>query len=162
MAKKINSYLSFSIGTEFFAANVSNVRNIIEYTQITKVPKMPEYMLGVINLRGQVLPVVDSGIKFGMEARTITTNTCILDVEVEIDNKPAFIGLLVDSVAEVMEVDEAQIKESPQIGSSVRNKFITGVIPKDEKFIMILDMNQVFASNEVLNLSAITAQTEKA
>ena len=76
--ENIKSYLSFKIGSEYYAANVSNVQNIIEYSDITKVPEMPKYMLGVINLRGQVLPVIDSRIKFGIENTEITTNTCIL------------------------------------------------------------------------------------
>ncbi len=88
----LNSYLSFKLGEEIFAANVSKVLNILEMTKITQVPKSPPYMKGVINLRGTVLPVVDTRLKFGMSATEFTPNTCILVMEVEVDGEALQVG----------------------------------------------------------------------
>ncbi len=154
----IKSYLSFKIGSEYYAANVSNVQNIIEYSEITKVPEMPKYMLGVINLRGQVLPVIDSRIKFGIENTEITTNTCILVMEVQIENEEVFVGALVDGVAEVLEIEDTEVKETPSIGTTIKNEYITGVYHDGEKFIMILEMNKVFASDEIINMQEIAKE----
>ena len=150
--ENIKSYLSFKIGGEYYAANVSNVQNIIEYSEITKVPEMPKYMLGVINLRGQVLPVIDSRIKFVIENTEITTNTCILVMDVQIENEEVFVGALVDAVAEVLEIDDTEIKETPRIGTTIKNEYITGIYHDGEKFIMILEMNKVFANDEIINM----------
>lgn len=150
----IQSYLSFKIGTEYYAANVSNVTNIIEHSEITKVPEMPSYMLGIINLRGQVLPVIDSRIKFGIKNTEITANTCILVMDVDIDNEMVFAGALVDGVAEVLEIEDSEIKESPGIGTTIQNEYIVGVYHDGNKFIMILDINKVFATDKIIGLTA--------
>jgi len=149
----IKSYLSFKIGSEYYAANVSYVHNIIEYTDITKIPDMPVYMLGVINLRGQVLPVIDSRIKFGISNTEITTSTCILVMEVQLEDKQVFVGTLVDGVNEVLEISDEDIKESPSIGTTIRNDFISGVYHDDEKFIMLLEMNKILASDELIGIN---------
>ena len=153
--ENIKSYLSFKIGDEYFAANVSFIHNIIEYCKITKVPEMPDYMLGVINLRGQVLPVIDSRLKFGIDKKEITGNTCIIVMEVEMDNQQVFVGVLVDGVSEVVELSENQIKESPSIGGKIKNDFISGVYQDDDKFTMVLDMNKVISEEEVLALKEV-------
>jgi purine-binding chemotaxis protein CheW len=156
--ENLKSYLTFRIGSEHFAANASFVHNIIEIPQITEVPEMPEYMLGVINLRGSVLPVVDSRIKFGLKNREITSNSCIIVMEVTMEKKQVFIGYLVDSVSEVLEVEEKEIKDPPSLGSEVRSKFISGVFhDKDEKFVMILDMNKVLSESEIIHISSKAA-----
>ena len=97
----INSYLTFKLGDEFFAANVSKVLNILEMTKVTKVPKAPNYMKGVINLRGSVLPLVDTRIKFDMTETEYTTNTSILVLDINMNGEPVHLGALVDSVQEV-------------------------------------------------------------
>ena len=156
----IKSYLSFKIGSEYYAANVSYVQNIIEYSEITKVPEMPEYMLGITNLRGKVLPVVDARIKFGIENTEITTNTCILVMEVQVDDEDIFVGTLVDGVSEVLEIEQEEIKETPSIGTTVKNEFIHGIYHDDEKFIMILNMNKIFSSDAVLNMNELSKGIE--
>ena len=109
--KNIVSYLSFKIGNENYAANVGYVHNIIEYCEITEVSEMPKHMLGIINLRGQVLPVVDSRLKFGIERTEITTNTCIVIMEVSFEKKNVFVGILVDSVTAVIDIKKKEIKK---------------------------------------------------
>ncbi len=157
----LNSYLSFKLGDETFAANVGKVLNILEMTKITKVPKAPSYMKGVVNLRGTVLPVVDTRVKFGMSPIETTVNTCILVLEVEVDNEPLHIGALVDSVQEVLEINAEQILPSPNLGIKFRSEFITGMYKhQNENFIMLLDMDMVFSSDDILMLRENTSDSE--
>ncbi|MFP4448035.1 MAG: chemotaxis protein CheW [Bacteroidota bacterium] len=146
---QIDSYLTFKLGEEEFAANVSKVLSIMEMTKITKVPKSPEYMQGVINLRGQVLPVVDTRIKFGMSPTEFTQNTCIIVMEVDVENEHVLVGALVDSVQEVLELNDEDIQPPPSIGTNYKSEFISGMAKVDEKFIMILDMDKVFSAKEL-------------
>ncbi|MDA3891373.1 MAG: chemotaxis protein CheW [Salinivirgaceae bacterium] len=155
--EQLKSYLTFKIGKEQFAANASFVHNIIELPKITELPEMPDYMKGVINLRGKVLPIIDSRIKFGVENTEITTNTCIIVMEVTIDEQQVFIGTLVDAVSEVVEIEPEEIKDPPTIGAGVKNDFITGVFQNQDKFTMILDMNKVLSTNELLKVGDLSA-----
>lgn len=156
MSKKtkyeFDSYLSFKLGDELFSANVAKVLNILEMVKITKVPKSPEYMKGVINLRGNVLPVIDLKLKFGMEATKKTSNTCILVLDIEIDNESLHVGALVDSVQEVLELTEDKIQPPPALGSKYQSEFIYGMAKQDDEFIMLLDMDKVFSADEMLSL----------
>jgi purine-binding chemotaxis protein CheW len=149
---KIISYLTFKLGDEIFAANVSKVLNILELTKITKVPMAPPYMKGVINLRGDVLPVVDVRLKFGMEETQFTTSTCILVLIIQIEDQTIHLGALVDSVQEVLEIEDKEILPPPSIGSSYNSQFITGVVEYEENFIMILDVERVFTGEELQEL----------
>lgn len=157
---KINSYLSFNLGDEVFAVNVSKVLNILEMLKITEVPKSPEYMKGVINLRGTVLPVVDTRIKFGMTPTEYTNNTCIVVMEIEMDNDTVQVGALVDSVQAVMELEDSEIQPPPSIGSKYKSEFIYGMVKVDEKFIMLLDMEKVFSAEEVIMVKEKTEEGE--
>ncbi len=157
---KTNSYLSFNLGEEEFAAHVSKVLNILEMVKITEVPKAPDYMKGVINLRGTVLPVVDTRIKFGMTATEYTTNTCIVVMEVELGGEIVQVGALVDSVQAVLEIEESQIQPPPSIGSKYKSEFIYGMAKLDEKFIMLLDMEKVFSTDEIISLKEKTNEGE--
>lgn len=142
------SYLTFKIGEETFAANVSDVTNILEMTKITALPKTPEYLKGVINLRGSVLPVIDTKEKFQIGETEYTTNTCILVLDLSFKGERLQIGAIVDAVQEVLEIDKKQIQPPPTLGASYNSKFITGMVVHSDIFIMILDMNFVFTANE--------------
>ena len=149
----LTSYLTFKLGDEIFAANVSKVLNILELTKITKVPKAPDYMKGVINLRGTVLPVIDTRIKFGMTPTEFNVNTCILVLDIDIENESLHVGGLVDAVQEVLEIELNQILPPPNIGSKYRSEFISGMYKlNEEQFIMILDMDKVFSAEELLTV----------
>ena len=149
----LSSYLSFKLGDEVFAANVSKVLDILEMTNITKVSKAPPYMKGVINLRGTVLPLIDTRIKFGLSPTEFTPNTCILVLDIKIENEGIQIGSLVDSVQEVMEIEPHQILPPPNIGSKFHSEFITGMYKvREDQFIMILDVDKVFSSDELKEL----------
>jgi purine-binding chemotaxis protein CheW len=148
---KEGSYLSFKIGDEVFAVHVNDVLNILEMTKITSIPKAPKYLKGVINLRGIVLPVVDARIKFNMEEKEQTTNTCIIVMDLEINNELVHVGFIVDSVVEVLELESNQIEPSPSLGTSYKAEFITGMAKVNDNFVMLLNMEKIFSHDE-LNL----------
>ena len=157
---KSNSFLTFKLSEETFAANVEKVTNILELTKITKVPKAPEYMVGVINLRGNVLPLVDTRIKFDLGKTEFTNNTCILVMNIKINNNTVHIGALVDSVQEVIEIDLKSVEPSPSIGDKYKSEFIEGMAKHNDEFIMLLDMDNVFSSDELTILKQTTKEAE--
>lgn len=154
MENKNNSYLTFYIGGEIFAASVTKVLSILEMEPITKVPLAPDYLLGVINLRGSILPIIDSKIKFGMPIDNNVKNPFIVVMEVFIDETNVQIGVLVDSVSEVIEVEPKNILPPPSIGTKYKAEFITGVFTlNDNSFAMLLDVDKAFASDEILSIN---------
>jgi purine-binding chemotaxis protein CheW len=138
-------YLTFELSGEIFALDVSNVREILEVVMITKVPRMPDYMAGVVNLRGSVVPVLDMRLKFGLTPTEMTVDTCIVVVEVPIHGERMTIGALVDSVREVFEFEPESIEPAPKIGTHLKTEFIKGMGKKDDGFIIILDAEAVFS-----------------
>jgi purine-binding chemotaxis protein CheW len=142
-------YLTFKLGEEVFALEVANVREILEFIPITKVPRTPDFMTGVINLRGSVVPVTDMRLKFGMSETEKTVNTCIIVVEVNIDGEKALLGALVDSVQEVFELEAQQIEPPPRLGLGMKTEFIEGMGKRDNQFVIILDIDKVFSMEEL-------------
>ena len=142
-------YLTFQLGEEVFALGVSNVREILEFTTVTKVPKTPEFMRGVINLRGSVVPVLDMRLKFGLTRTEKTVDTCIIVVEVSFEEENTIIGALVDSVQEVFDLEPDQIEPAPKIGTQLKTEFIKGMGKRDDHFIILLDIDKVFTSEEL-------------
>ncbi|HNU36018.1 MAG TPA: chemotaxis protein CheW [Methanomassiliicoccales archaeon] len=151
-------YLTFQLGEEVFAIDVANVREILEYNSVTRVPRSPEYMRGVINLRGSVVPVFDMRLKFGMTGTQKTINTCIVVVEVSYEGEDIIIGALVDSVQEVFELEADQIEPAPKIGTHLRTEFIKGMGKRDERFIIILDIDKVFSIEEITSIQEMTEE----
>ena len=119
-------YLTFTLDGEEFALDISKVREVLDYTAITMVPRMPDYLRGVINLRGNVVPVVDLRMKLGMAATEKTVNTCIVIVDVNMGGENMQMGALADSVQEVLELDAKQIEPAPRIGAGIRSEFCAG------------------------------------
>jgi purine-binding chemotaxis protein CheW len=142
-------YLTFKLGEEVFALDIAKVREVLDFTTVTKVPQTPDFMLGVINLRGSVVPVVDMRLKFGLSGMEKTVNTCIIIVEVEMDGEVVVLGALVDSVQEVIELETTQIEPPPRIGARLKTKFIKGMGKRDGYFIIILDIDRVFTTDEL-------------
>jgi purine-binding chemotaxis protein CheW len=142
-------YLTFLLDKEIFALDVAKVREILEFTTITKVPKTPDYMRGVINLRGSVVPVVDMRLKFGMGKTVKSLNTCIVVVEILLDGEITIIGILTDSVQEVFELEPIDIEAPPKIGTQLKTEFIKGMGKRDDYFIIILDIDKVFSIEEL-------------
>jgi purine-binding chemotaxis protein CheW len=142
-------YLTFRLGTEIFATEVSKVREVLDFTTITEIPRTPEFMSGVINLRGSVVPVVDMRLCLEMSRTERTTNTCIVVLEVLLENESIVIGALADSVEEVIDLEPDQIRPAPRIGSQIRTDFIKGMGKRDQQFITILDIDRVFSAEEL-------------
>ncbi len=142
-------YLTFQLGEEVFAVDVSHVREILEFTTVTKVPRTPDYMRGVINLRGSVVPVLDMRLKFGLSLTEKTVDTCIIVVEVFFEDESTIIGALVDSVQEVLELEPDQIEPAPRIGTQLKTEFIKGMGKRDDRFIILLDIDKIFSSEEL-------------
>lgn len=145
-------YLTFKLADEIFALDVAKVREILEYTSITKVPQTPEFMRGVINLRGSVVPVIDMRLKFGMTSTEQTINTCIIVVEVTLDGDTTVLGALADSVQEVVEMEPELIEPAPHIGTRLKTDFIKGMGKHEDQFVMILDIDKVFTESEMASL----------
>lgn len=142
-------YLTFKLADEIFAVDVAKVREILDYTAATKVPGTPEFMRGVINVRGNVVPVVDMRLKFGLSATEKTVDTCIVVMEVDVEDEKTTLGALVDSVQEVFELEVAQIEPPPRIGTRWRTDFIKGIGKRNNELIIILDTDKVFSINEL-------------
>ena len=145
-----HQYLTFKLDDEVFALGIDKVREVLDYTSVTKVPQTPEFMRGVINLRGGVVPVIDMRLKFGLPRTEQTVNTCIIIVEVEVEGEITILGALADSVQEVLDLEPQQIEPAPKIGTKLRTEFIRGMGRRDERFIIILDIDKVFSGDELL------------
>jgi purine-binding chemotaxis protein CheW len=151
-------YLTFKLEDEVFALDISKVREVLDFTAITKVPKTPEFMRGVINLRGSVVPVVDLRLKFGMSRTEKTVNTCIIITEVTVDNETTVLGALADSVQEVMDLGQDSIEPAPRIGTHLNTEFIRGMGKRDNTFVIILDIDKVFSVDELALVQAKQAE----
>lgn len=147
--KESTTYLTFGLDEEVFALEVANVREVLDLATITRVPRTPEFMRGVINLRGGVVPVVDMRLKFNMPATEDTVDTCIIVIEVEVDSETIVIGALADAVREVFELRGEQIEPPPSIGTKLNTDFIRGMGKQDDHFIIILDIDKVFSAEEI-------------
>ena len=145
-------YLTFKLAEEIFAFDVAKVREILELTSITKVPQTPEFMRGVINLRGSVVPVIDLRLNFGMQCTEQTVNTCIIVVEVNLTGEILVLGVLADSVQEVVEMEPNLIEPAPKLGTKLNTEFIKGMGKVGENFVMILDIDKVFSADELTEI----------
>ncbi|MBF0357521.1 MAG: purine-binding chemotaxis protein CheW [Magnetococcales bacterium] len=150
-------YLTFLLGEELFAVDIFKIREVLEFTSVTKVPRTPPFMRGVINLRGSVVPVVDMRAKFEMSKTETTVNTCIIILEIAIDDGITIMGALADSVQEVLELNLEHIEPPPKIGTNIHSDFLIGIGKNDGKFIMILDVDKIFSADELSNIQDTTA-----
>lgn len=151
---QLESYLTFMMDQEVFAVSVTKVTELLEMLPVTHVPRAPEFMRGVINLRGAVVPVIDTRIKFSLPAIPDTINTCIIVMTIQMDDELVKVGAIVDAVSEVIEITADTVLPLPAVGNKNSMKFIQGVIKMDERFIMILDVDRVFSTEELLSLQS--------
>ena len=148
-AATAGQYLTFTLGNEQYAIEVGKVREVLEFTDVTRVPRTRDYMKGVINLRGSVVPVVDLRRKFGLEEIEQTVDTSIVVMELDLGNEPVVLGTIADSVQEVVSIENEHIEPSPQIGTRIDNEFIKGIGKQDDRFIIILNLDRVFTESEL-------------
>ena len=144
-------YLTFYLGDEQYGIAIDKIKEIIAMMKVTDVPKTPAYMRGVINLRGSIIPVVDTRLRFSMEPREEDMHTAIIIVEVEKVN----IGFIVDRVEEVSSFDSSSLSEPPKFGSNVDTDFICNVAQIEENVVMILDVMKLFEADELINLEQV-------
>jgi purine-binding chemotaxis protein CheW len=159
LEKESRQYLTFRLAQETFAVDVAKVREILDFVSITKVPQTPDFMRGVINLRGSVVPVVDMKLKFGMEPTEKTVNTCIIVLEVIIENETTIVGALADSVQEVVDLDPSQIEPPPRIGMKLSIDFIKGMGKLNDEFVIILDTDRIFSFDDGAVLAEMADST---
>jgi purine-binding chemotaxis protein CheW len=145
-------YLTYRLADEVFAVDVAKIREILDFTPATKVPGTPEYMQGVINVRGNVVPVVDMRVKFGISKTEKTVDTCIVVMEITVDEETTILGALVDSVQEVIELEEGQIEPAPRIGTKWRTEAIRGIGKRNNELLIILDIDKVFSESDLMQL----------
>ena len=151
-------YLTFSLGKEMFAIEILNIKEILEYGQLTTVPMMPDFISGVINLRGAVVPVVGLAARFGDKQSDITKRTCIVIIEVASDDGRQDIGVVVDTVSEVLEIPSSEIEPAPGFGAKIRADFIQGMGKVNGKFVIILNVNKVLSTDELSMVSEAVNQ----
>jgi purine-binding chemotaxis protein CheW len=154
-------FLTFTLGQDVFAIDVTLAREVLDLCAVTRVPQAPDYMLGVINLRGSVVPVIDMRRKFGMPEAESTRDTCIVVVDVEVDGDSVIVGALVDSVREVLDLTPEQIEPPPRMGTQLKTELILGMGSLGDRFVVLLDIDRVFSADE-LALAQGLAETEKA
>ena len=146
---KEGKYLTFALAQEEYGLEIIKVREIIGYMEITDVPQTPHHVRGVINLRGQVIPVIDLRAKFGMEATETTEQTCIIVVEISQGGGKFSTGIVVDHVQEVLDIEGKDIEEAPKFGSSVDTDFILGMGKIGETVKILLDIDKVLVTDDL-------------
>jgi purine-binding chemotaxis protein CheW len=145
-------YLGFSLAGETYAIELLRIREIIEHVPITRVPGMPPAVLGVINLRGRVVPVVDIAVKMGLGPRPITRWTCFVIVEVPLDGERTALGVLADSVSEVLDLGADDIEPPPAFGTRLPVSYLRGLGRQEQHFILLLDLERLLSVEELLGL----------
>lgn len=155
---EVQQYLTFALDSEMFAVGTLSVKEIIEYGQLTVVPMMPDFIRGVINLRGAVVPVIDLAARFGRGEKKITRRTCIVIIEVPNDDGQQDIGVVVDAVSEVLEIPAGDIEPPPTFGAKIRSDFIAGMGKVNGRFVILLDVGKVLSVDEITTLATVSDQ----
>ncbi len=150
----ITQYLTFRLSDEVYALEIGKVREVLDFAGATRVPRTPEFLRGVINLRGAVVPVADLRLKFGLGPTERTVNTCVIITEVTVEGETTVLGCLADSVQEVIELDGGAVSPPPRIGTKLRTEFIRGMGRRDDRFIILLDIDRVFSTEELALVEA--------
>lgn len=162
MSNDTTQYMTFKLGDELFAIDVAKVREVLEVPQITRVPTAPKYMRGVVNVRGQSIPVVDLRTRFGLPMEAETVQSRIIVMELDLDGQVAVLGGMADSVHEVIELEPGNINPPPRIAMRWRSEFIQGMGKRGDDFIILLDFNAVFNSEELSLVQDMQDETERA
>lgn len=155
MAKEDNKFLTFVLGEENYAIPILKVKEIIGMMDITTVPRLPDFIKGVINLRGQIIPVIDLRLKFGLKERAYDDRTSIIVMELESENITRTSGIVVDTVQEVLDIDSKDIEPPPQYGTDVDQAFLTGLGKVDDKVIMLLNVDKILSTGEMQDIDTI-------
>jgi len=153
---QLQQYLTFQVGKEKLAIGILDVNEIIEISNVTRVPMTPDYIRGVINLRGNVVPVIDLAARLGHQVSELSKRSCIVLVEVEAGEEAQIIGMLVDQVNEILEIPEENIQPAPDFGSDIRTEFIQAMGRVGDDFIILLAINRVLSVAELAQLRQVS------
>lgn len=156
----VPQYLTFSLRNELFGVGILNVKEILPYGALTSVPMMPDFVKGVINLRGSVVPVIDLAVRFWRKRTEVLRRSCIVIVEVELDEVHHDLGIVVDAVCEVVDIPAAEVEPAPTFGLKVRADFIHGMGKTENGFVVLLDVNHVLSINELADLIGETSRRD--
>ncbi len=156
----ITQYLTFSVADERLAMSIDAVKEIIETPQVTRVPMTPDYIRGVINLRGNVVPVIDLGARLGRGALTLTRRSCIVLVEVQAGEEHHVLGMLVDEVKNILDIPREDVKPPPEFGSEIRTDFIEAMGRVEDVFVIILSVDHVLSVQELAALRRMGEEAE--
>lgn len=159
VVEESGQYLTFLQQGEMFAIGILGIKEIMEYDNLTTVPLMPSFISGVINIRGAVVPVIDLSARFGRETAVTTRRSCIVIIETKNDDEKMDIGIIVDSVSEVLEIPQTEIEPAPRFGTNIRADFISGMGKVNNKFVIILDISRVLSIDEMGSLAAVSSET---
>jgi len=154
-AARAGKYLTFALSDEIYGLEILRVQEIIGLQNVTHVPKTPDYIRGVINLRGKVIPVLELRVKFGMPTVPDDDRTCIVVVRVKQNSATVTMGILVDSVSEVLDIPQSHIEDAPEFGAAVQTDFLLGIGKIAQKVILLLDVNRVLSANEFGGLAQV-------
>ncbi|EKO3556076.1 purine-binding chemotaxis protein CheW [Vibrio metschnikovii] len=163
LATSINDqqYLTFLLNGEMYAFAILNVKEILEYGKVTPIPRMPKFIQGVINLRGEVVPVINLAHRFQIEARAITKRTCIVIIEVDTDDQRQDLGVLVDSVSEVIDIPMSDIRAAPAFSCQIRTDFIRAMAQLQDNFVIILAEDKVLSVDELAMVDKVAKELGK-
>lgn len=150
--QSLHQYLTFQIGGEEYGISLLKVKEIIEYDVVTEIPKTPEWVRGVINLRGNVVPVIDLAVKFRLPASLVGKLTCIVITEAECEGEPAVMGIMADAVRQVIALRPEDIEVPPSFGTRVKVDYLLGMVRSGKKFCLLLDPEKVLSTEELLEL----------
>lgn len=142
-------YLSIKLNDELFAINVNKVLEVLQKQLVTKVPNVPDFIKGVINFRGEIVPVIEARQKFKMPPRGIDQKQVIIVLDLEVNNKKLLLGVIADGVKDVLELTSDDIKDVPDMGTNYNIEFLKGMVKLDKGFLMLLNVDRVFSSEEI-------------
>lgn len=148
------TFLTFLLGQELFAVNVKKVLEVLEKQHITKVPQTPGHILGILNFRGEILPVIDTRVKFNLESHAIDDKNFVIVYDISTASNKYIIAATADAVKDVIEISDTEIKPVPEMGINYDSKFISGAVRRDNDFILILDIEKVFSFSDIESLEA--------
>lgn len=149
-------YLSFMLAGETYAVSILYIKEILEYGSLTTVPMMPDFLRGVINLRGAVVPVIDLNARFGHGRSAVGKRTCVVIIEMVCGERRQDLGIIVDAVNEVLDIDQSDMEPTPNFGTKIRTDFIAGMVRRENRFLIVLNVNRVLSLDEMELLASVT------
>ncbi len=155
-----NQYLTFTLGAEEYGVDILRVQEIKGWNPVTRIPNTPEYLRGVLNLRGAIVPIIDLRMRFHLEKVEYTPTTVVIVLSVKSGDRQRTLGIVVDGVSDVLNVSEEGVKPTPDFGTTVHTEFISGLATVDEKMVMLLDIDRLLRLDELSALEKVTGVTE--